>query len=146
MLRKANQKRSLDDLVIQKGRFDWNALFSDASDEGEIPLRASLDDDPLRQALGQFEDQEDQEAAQQAAAEEGAMEGADEVDFGFGDPGVEVGTQGRRNVSRALSREDEDEDEGESEPYSWGKGGHVLDYMLGVVQRDEEGFFLDWRV
>jgi hypothetical protein len=27
MLRKANQKRSLDDLVIQKGEFDWRSLL-----------------------------------------------------------------------------------------------------------------------
>jgi helicase SWR1 len=29
MLRKANQKRSPDDLVIQKGEFDWRSLFGD---------------------------------------------------------------------------------------------------------------------
>src|ERR1700733_13028452 len=45
MLRKANQKRSLDDIVIQKGEFDWRTLFND---EGA-----------LSKALGEFEDTED---------------------------------------------------------------------------------------
>ncbi len=68
LLRKANQKRSLDDLVIQKGEFDWRSLFRD---EGA-----------LTKALGEFEDTEDAHAAAVAAREEVALVGADEADFG----------------------------------------------------------------
>jgi helicase SWR1 len=68
MLRKANQKQSLDDLVIQKGKFDWRTLFGDEA--------------ALTQALGEFEDTEDAHAAAVAAREEVVMEGADEADFG----------------------------------------------------------------
>ncbi|KAI0692413.1 SNF2 family N-terminal domain-containing protein [Cerioporus squamosus] len=69
LLRKANQKRSLDDLVIQKGEFDWRTLFTDA-DEGA-----------LTRALGEFEDVEDAQAAQLAAREELQLEDEDAQDF-----------------------------------------------------------------
>lgn len=74
MLRKANQKRSLDDLVIQKGQFDWRSLFGQVEEvmEGE----------GFTKALEDFADQEDVHAAKVAAEEAGELEGADQADFG----------------------------------------------------------------
>ncbi|OSX61706.1 hypothetical protein POSPLADRAFT_1046989 [Postia placenta MAD-698-R-SB12] len=59
LLRKANQKRSLDNIVIQQGEFDWRSLFSDET--------------ALTKALGEFEDSEDAHAAAVAASEEVAL-------------------------------------------------------------------------
>ena len=70
LLRKANQKRSLDDIVIQKGEFDWRVLLTD-TDEGA-----------LTRALGEFEDVEDAQAAQLVAQEELQLEDEDAQDFG----------------------------------------------------------------
>ncbi|RDX40677.1 hypothetical protein OH76DRAFT_1412809 [Lentinus brumalis] len=69
LLRKANQKRSLDDLVIQKGEFDWRTILT------------ATDDSALTRALGEFEDVEDAQAAQLAAREELQLEDEDAQDF-----------------------------------------------------------------
>jgi len=136
MLRKANQKRSLDDLVIQKGEFDWRSLFGDET--------------ALTKALGEFEDTEDAHAAAVAAKEEFAMEGADEAEFG-GDVDVDssivpdstsaanfpVGEDGED-----VEPDDEGEDEHGDDPEG---GGTTVDYMLSFVTGDYE-FFKDWRL
>ncbi|PPQ63756.1 hypothetical protein CVT24_004265 [Panaeolus cyanescens] len=136
MLRKANQKRSLDDLVIQKGEFDWRSLFNDES--------------ALAKALVEYEDEEDRNAAKVAAQEETSLVGADEVDFGADN--VAAGSRNRRGdrdedvsladgddfdmqgsvADEAMEQEDED-------------GGTVVDYMLAFVQEDYE-FFKEWRL
>jgi helicase SWR1 len=135
MLRKANQKRSLDDIVIQKGEFDWRTLFND---EGA-----------LSKALGEFEDTEDAHAAVVAAREEIVMEGADEADFG-GDadggttPGEPAGLEGVRSPplpTDAVTNEDPEE-EPEEEPE---EGGSVVEYMIKMVQRDYV-YFREWRL
>jgi helicase SWR1 len=135
MLRKANQKRSLDDLVIQKGEFDWRSLFKD---EGA-----------LTKALGEFEDTEDAHAAVVAASEEVANERNDEVDFG-GDLGdtaligdlVDDGSGGPTLPpilpSSEVANEDPEEDLEE-------EGGSVVEYMILMVQRDYD-YFRDWRL
>ena len=46
MLLEANQKRSLDDLVIQQGEFDWRSLFGD-----EAMLNKALDETTLTKRL-----------------------------------------------------------------------------------------------
>ncbi|KAI0753427.1 SNF2 family N-terminal domain-containing protein [Daedaleopsis nitida] len=69
LLRKANQKRALDDVVIQKGAFDWRTLLTDAH-EGA-----------LTRALGEYEDAADAQAARVAAREELQMEDEDARDF-----------------------------------------------------------------
>nr|GAT49078.1 predicted protein [Mycena chlorophos] len=127
MLRKANQKRSLDDLVIQKGEFDWRSLLDlDASGADGLPSAA------LTRALAQFDDTEDAHAADVAAREEVDREGLDEEEFQ---------DEGEGGVSTALADplpsaplEVDDED-----------GGSIADYMIAFVQRDME-FFADWRV
>lgn len=120
MLRKANQKRSLDDLVIQKGEFDWSSLFKNES--------------ALNNALGAVEDAEDARAAALATKEALEIEGADEVDFGAESRTVlfEVTDQGPSGVV-----DDAPDEEGE-------EGGTCVEYMLDFIRRDMEDF-KDWR-
>ena len=69
LLRKANQKRSLDDLVIQRGAFDWSALLADTHTGA------------LARALGEYEDAADAQAARVAEREELELEDEDAQDF-----------------------------------------------------------------
>ncbi|KAF8806665.1 hypothetical protein BYT27DRAFT_7233998 [Phlegmacium glaucopus] len=136
MLRKANQKRSLDDLVIQKGEFDWRSLFNDES--------------ALTKALGDFEDAEDRHAAAVAAREEISLVGADEDDFGGGEaPENGHAISGSATPADVTAMLDEDlataeaggvDDEDQEEA-----GGTVVDYMLAFVE-DDYDFFRDWRL
>lgn len=151
MLLKANQKRSLDDLVIQKGEFDWRSLFGD-----ETMLNKALDETALTKALGEVEDTEDAHAAAVAAREVVVMEGADEADFG-GDGGdvesSDVGISMTPNIdpkddggvistNDGIAEDAEPEDEGDGEEE---EGGTIVDYMLTFVRSDEE-FFWEWRL
>ncbi|KAF5355172.1 hypothetical protein D9756_005695 [Leucocoprinus leucothites] len=156
MLRKANQKRSLDDLVIQKGEFDWRAIFADGGD-GDATNSAGT---ALTKALGEFEDVEDARAAALAAREEFAMEGADNDDFGAeaseSAPGLRsrsrtVANDGEQTpdvVPAAEMREEEVEMGEEEAEYDQDgeEGGTIVDYMLTVVQREYGDFFKDWRL
>ena len=91
MLRKANQKRSLDDLVIQKGEFDWRSLFNDEATSA------------LTKALGDFEDTEDRIAAAAAVREERTLVGADEDDFDASD-GSDEGIDNGMSPPSCLSK------------------------------------------
>jgi helicase SWR1 len=134
MLRKANQKRSLDNLVIQKGEFDWHSLFNDES--------------ALTKALGDFEDAEDRHAAAVATREEISLVGADEDDFGGEGETLENGhatTLGGDvttilddDLAAAEAGGADDEDQEEA-------GGTVVDYMLAFVE-DDYDYFRDWRL
>ncbi|PCH35712.1 hypothetical protein WOLCODRAFT_126206 [Wolfiporia cocos MD-104 SS10] len=139
LLRKANQKRSLDDIVIQKGEFDWRSLFSDEM--------------ALTKALGEFEDTEDAHAAAVAASEEVAMVGADEADFTWEggesaaantrDRGAPQGTEpGRPSPPPPGDEEPGAEEMDEDEPE---EGGTTIDYMLAIVRSDMD-YFGDWRI
>lgn len=125
MLRKANQKRSLDDLVIQKGEFDWRSLFND---EGA-----------LTKALEEFEDTEDVQAAALAAREEDVMGDADEADFAddAGNAGTEL-----TELPQATQELQHETIEGEDDTE---EGGTVVDYMVMFVEKDYD-FFRDWRL
>lgn len=125
---KANQKRSLDDIVIQKGEFDWRTLFED--------------DGALTRALGEFEDSEDAQAAVIAAREEDVLEGADQADFGAEEMVEPRGeTEGGVHVEGEAEGDEGEHDHGGEE----GDGGSVSDYMIHVVRTDWE-FFRDWRL
>ncbi|KAF8435050.1 SNF2 family N-terminal domain-containing protein [Boletus edulis BED1] len=125
MLMKANQKRSLDDIVIQKGAFDWRTLFED--------------DGALTKALGEFEDSEDAQAAVIAAREEDVLEGADKADFGAEEMmEARVETEGGMRMEEG---EEGEQDHGGEE----GEGGSVSDYMIRVVRTGWD-FFRDWRL
>ncbi|KDR75528.1 hypothetical protein GALMADRAFT_247988 [Galerina marginata CBS 339.88] len=138
MLLKANQKRSLDDLVIQKGEFDWRSLFND---EGA-----------LTKALGDFEDAEDRLAAAVAAREEFSLVGADEADFGGGDAEGGPNAPGLSTPADVEMGQGADEDFGDTGGEGAGaddedeeQSGAVVDYMLAFVEEDYE-FFRDWRM
>ncbi|EAU91697.2 helicase SWR1 [Coprinopsis cinerea okayama7 len=139
MLRKANQKRSLDDLVIQKGEFDWRTLFN-------------KEETALTKALGEYDDAEDAHAAELATREAFELEGADAADFEDGsgprggNPGAAKPAGGDENnraasppqfegIVDAAGAGEEDEEE----------GGTTVDYMVAFVEYDYD-FFSDWRI
>ena len=90
ILRKSNQKRMLDDVVIQEGDFTteyFNQLRSD--DDADVEADAALDKvlggghsvgDRMGRVLGQAEDKEDQEAARTAQKEDVQLDVADFAD------------------------------------------------------------------
>lgn len=163
LLRKANQKRSLDDIVIQKGEFDWRTLFGDdgtgvaAAVGGGDQLNVSA----LERALGEFEDTEDRRALEVATREEVALVGADEADFGAEGGGekapsgaespVEVEAMNQQipadqdQQDRDETIQDEEGDAAEEEEEDDEEGGTTVDYMLSFAQRDWE-FFCEWKV
>ena len=148
LLRKANQKRSLDDIVIQKGEFDWRTLFTEGG----------MTEGALTRALGEVEDAEDAQAARVAAQEEMELEDEDAEDFG-NEGRAEVKTaQPERKVEvveapiqvseRALEGDAEaagvDAEEGEGEEEEE-EGRTVDDYMIDFVKADPEFFnATDW--
>lgn len=160
LLRKANQKRSLDDLVIQKGEFDWRTLFGDdgsgAGTGSGLGLGvgtvggSGISVSALEKALGEFEDSEDRVAREVATKEEVALTGADEEDF-------DDDNKGRKMVSIVAEDDQEQEQEqeddrtedvqdpAEGEEEEEDEGGTTVDYMLSFVQSDLE-FFNEWRI
>ncbi|KAF8271030.1 SNF2 family N-terminal domain-containing protein [Lactarius quietus] len=145
MLRKANQKRSLDDLVIQKGEFDWRSLFRGTGGE------------TITHALEEFADQEDAHAARIAAQEAGELEGADAADFGEDASSLAVGTANAPTetaVGSPLGQPEDGEPEEElvdEDVVDEGgggeedEGGTTVDFMLAFVRFDYD-FFKDWRL
>ena len=124
----------MDDIVIQKGEFDWRSLFGDES--------------ALTKALGEFEDTEDAHAAEVAAREEVDLVGADEADFDAPEPATPIVTEPEAEVRPVTVPMQEDTpieetvgEEGEGDD----DGGTIVDYMLAFVQFDME-FFREWRV
>ncbi|KAJ3810620.1 SNF2 family N-terminal domain-containing protein [Lentinula lateritia] len=147
MLLKANQKRFLDDIVIQKGGFDWGSIFKfDSEDEASnievAQVQRGIDSGLLTKALGEFEDSEDSLAARIAEREEVDMEGADKADFGLGVVGGDdqedtlKGRSGTMTVEEGHEGDNEDVEE---------DGGTTVDYMLAFIARDIE-FFAEWRL
>jgi len=134
MLRKANQKRSLDDLVIQKGEFDWRSLFRGTGGE------------TITHALEEFADQEDAHAARIAAQEAGELEGADAADFGEDASSLAVGTANAPTetaVGSPLGQPEDGEPEEElvdEDVVDEGgggeedEGGTTVDFMLAFVR------------
>ncbi|KAG1854196.1 SNF2 family N-terminal domain-containing protein [Suillus subalutaceus] len=135
MLLKANQKRSLDDLVIQKGEFDWRSLFDDQG--------------ALSKALVEFEDKEDVHAATVAAREEDVMEGADQADFGaegeINAPLNDGRLTNNAEEGQPTGKEMLDVSEMDQVAEEEDEGGAVSDYMINFVRMDYD-FFRDWRL
>jgi helicase SWR1 len=118
MLRKANQKRLLDDIVIQQGEFDWRQVL--------------VDDVRMERALAEVEDRVDVDAARMAAGEEQTM---DLGDFGGAGAGggetPHVSEVGLPGVNANEEDGAEEEDDG-LRP--------VERYMLRIVEEDWEFF------
>ena len=91
LLRKANQKRSLDEIVIQKGEFDWRSLFNS--------------EQAMARALEGAEDADDAHAAQVATREAREVEGLDDLDFGY---------EARGEPEPEVEQEEDGEEEGET--------------------------------
>jgi helicase SWR1 len=134
MLRKANQKRSLDDLVIQKGEFDWQNFFR--AEEGGPQSGA------LQRALVEFEDFEDANAAKVVANEEAVALGEEREEFDEGNSPVADVLGGAAAASGTQTPVDNVvEGDGQEE------GGTVTDYMLRIVYSDLDFFRgREWRI
>ncbi|KAL5521391.1 hypothetical protein ACEPAG_9317 [Sanghuangporus baumii] len=165
MLRKANQKRSLDDIVIQKGDFDWKNFFrssglgdSDGSGATTGSSTGIVKASALQKALVEFEDFEDAEAAKVAAREEAQLLGEDRAEFDVeadGDEGVSVSRPQTPSVSfagetaAAMTPGDEDVEAGDDAAQEEGEeeeeGGTTVDYMIKFVRSDLE-YFKEWRL
>ncbi|CAE6457974.1 unnamed protein product [Rhizoctonia solani] len=118
MLRKANQKRLLDDIVIKQGEFDWRQVM--------------IDDLRMERALAEVEDKVDADAAKMAIGEEQKM---DWDDFGGaekdGDDNAGLAHHASESEQPPVQAEDQDEDDGLTP---------VERYMLRVVENDWEFF------
>ncbi|KIJ51416.1 hypothetical protein M422DRAFT_224001 [Sphaerobolus stellatus SS14] len=121
MLRKANQKRTLDNVVIQQGAFDWRNLL--------------IDDVSLGKVLEEFVDKEDAYAARIAAREEEELEVEDLADFAPEADEKGAVEEGPREASTAPTAEEDEEDDERT----------IADYMLSFVDYDWE-WFSTWRV
>lgn len=125
MLIKANQKRTLDDIVIQKGEFDWGSLLDD--------------ENALTKALGELDEAEDAHAAALAQEEAFGLEDSNEADFGLDHDPAAASRPARSLGECNPERGDADAEEEEEE------GGTTIDYMVEFVERDWD-FFQDWRI
>ncbi|KAG0217577.1 swr1 complex component [Mortierella sp. NVP41] len=151
MLKKANQKRMLDNVVIQEGEFttdyfqkmDWRDMLGEEdlakigdlgpiSADGEPQDLSTVHGADLEQALAAAEDENDVLAMQQAKHE---MEGVDVGDFSEAAAGA-AGKQGETRGARvqfetSSSNAVNDEEEGDVIEM-----GHVDEYMLRFMERE----------
>ncbi|KAL1691779.1 SNF2 family N-terminal domain-containing protein [Schizophyllum commune] len=139
MLRKANQKRSLDNLVIQRGEYDWRPReeydWRRLGPRGNDWRRLLDNEQAVTAALAEVEDQDDAHAAAVAMREANAMDDADQADFEDERAGRGEGT------GQAVTHgEERDEGRGGEE----GEGGSISDYMISLVMQDYE-HFAEWR-
>jgi helicase SWR1 len=152
VFRKANQKRSLDDIVIQKGEFDWRSVFTEVEDSGGLGAG-------LSKALGEFEEVEDARAAELAAAEEAIAVGEDRNDFedasGLGSSRHMTSKGHEKSTSPMLADDNASVTGdvgvgGETFDFAEGEGQgegeeSIADYMLKFVEADWD-FFSTWRI
>jgi len=139
MLRKANQKRHLDNIVIQQGEFDWRTFFG--SDEEE-PTSSTA----LQKALVEFEDFEDAHAAKVAAHEEAALQGEDQQDFqDLDQPDALEGSATPTTEQPPVHEDTLDVDNEALEEPEDDEGGTVTDYMVSFVRSDPL-YFSDWKL
>jgi helicase SWR1 len=143
MLKKANQKRRLDEMVIAEGDFttdylqklDWRDYLDDGQladlgvdGEGAAPQAESAAD--IRNALAAAEDEEDAAAAKAA---EGELD-VDQSDFTEAVP--IVGGTGSGEATPQGTAEVAMEEEGEVDPLA----GTIDGYMLGFVEQNLDLF------
>jgi helicase SWR1 len=154
MLKKANQKRLLDNVVIQQGDFtteffgkmDWRDMLDDSVEgvvdvevepEEEQPAIAAPGADDLTRAFAQVEDEEDAAAAQVAQYEGNLDAGDFAVPAGESVPTKKVQlVEQSASATPAPAVDDEEEDEEDLE----GEPGSVDEYMLRLVQWDWDWF------
>ncbi|ETS65165.1 hypothetical protein PaG_00227 [Moesziomyces aphidis] len=132
MLRKANQKRLLDSVVIQQGEFntetlakriDWRDMLDDGGRLGDVEVKVDESGETGREVERAFLDAEDEEDRQAALAARQEMVDEDEFD----EPQVPV--QADAEAGPVIPPEEDEEE-----------GGTVDDYMLGFVEREWDFF------
>lgn len=129
ILKKANQKRQLDNVVIQEGDFttDYLGKFSVRDLVNDTSIISDLSDKPIGEnvnadVLAQAEDEADRKAAKEAMKEVAV----DEEDFN-----EETGEPGKPKRREEDGMDDEDYDDGI---------GHIDEYMLRFIG---EGFYVE---
>lgn len=153
MLKKANQKRLLDNVVIQEGDFtteffgkmDWRDMLDDGSGdvvdvdvepEEEQPAIVTPGAHDLTRAFAQVEDEEDAAAAQ-VAQHEGNLDAGDfAVPTGESVPVKKVQVVEPSASATPVPAEEEEEEEEDLE----GEPGSIDEYMLRFVQWDWDYF------
>lgn len=166
MLKKANQKRRLDDLIMQEGDFttDYFAktdlrdmlgedILSSLDKERDAILTdedASLTQQRMQEALAAAEDDEDIEAARKAYADveldapdfgvdEGQMQTVDNKDVRTGSVGEGQTPRGEGGQPEYEERVELDDDEDDEE------GGAIDDYLLDYVEYEWNDYFSLWK-
>jgi len=174
MLKKANQKRRLDDLIMQEGDFttdyfaktDLRDMLGDGVLSGvehrdrtsqsgtPLPNDASVEDRRMQEALAEAEDDEDAEAARKAYAD---IE-LDAPDFGPEEGQMQQlkaeadGLQVEVDNNEAAQQSDDGEmidvgigsEEGEEEEEE-DEGGALDEYLLNYVDYEWNDFFSQWK-
>jgi helicase SWR1 len=166
MLKKANQKRRLDDLIMQEGDFSTDYLAkADLRDMLGEDIVSTLDkinglstqdeddaanDQRIQEALAAAEDDEDAEAARAAYADveldapdfdvdEGQTHAPTDRDI-RGQSFEEEGTPEPEAEQDREEKADDDEDEEEEE-----EGGAIDDYLLDYVDHEWNDYFSLWK-
>jgi len=168
MLKKANQKRRLDDLIMQEGDFttdyfaktDLRDMLGDdvlsgvenrdrTSQSGTpLPNDASIENRRMQEALAEAEDDEDAEAARKAYAD---VE-LDAPDFGPEEgqmqelraEGDGLPMQGDKNEAAQQPDSGEMDEIGfDSEEEE--EGGALDEYLLNYVDYEWNDFFSQWK-
>lgn len=129
MLRKANQKRSLDDMVIRQGEFDWRKVM--------------ISDIQMEQALEQVEDAEDAQAARNAAKEMYLDTRGEQQEFDENAMPQVLSTPQLADTPLAEEAVGAEEDEQEEVDELEGLSG-VERYMARFVENDWS-FFVEWK-
>lgn len=127
MLRKANQKRSLDDIVIRQGEFDWRKIM--------------VDDLQMEQALEQVDDVEDAQAARNAAAEMYQDTRGEQQEFDESAPRPAPAAEAE---GAGIAEDGDGEEEAEVDELEAAGLSELERYMVRLVDRDWE-YFSEWR-
>ncbi|GAC97746.1 hypothetical protein PHSY_005333 [Pseudozyma hubeiensis SY62] len=161
MLRKANQKRLLDSVVIQEGEFntdtlvkrlDWRDMLDDSGKIGDVEVAVGEEADgvgarDVERAFLEAEDEEDRQAALKAREEmfvddeefDERQQQGKETSKGDSGEAAPVGNDARGVLEGSVQVEEtEGVEEGEEEEEE--EGGTIDDYLLAFVERDWEFF------
>ncbi|SNX86697.1 related to SWR1 - DEAH-box protein, putative RNA helicase [Melanopsichium pennsylvanicum] len=166
MLRKANQKRLLDNVVIQEGEFnteammrrgniDWRDMLDDGGKLGDVEV--GMEDEKeaqgatgrdVERAFLEAEDEEDRIAALKAREE--MFDDDDEADFddqqvgkGTSDTPIQTQDQTSRLDQVQIDAQEQHpvpQDGDQDQDQDQDEGGNIDDYMLNFVQRDWDFF------
>jgi helicase SWR1 len=166
MLKKANQKRRLDDLIMQEGEFTTDYFAkTDLEDVLGVDVSSGMDEDErasrlvgpvhndvalekrrMQEALTAAEDDEDAEAAKQAYAD---VE-LDAPDFGPDEGRVDYPKAGESARDPTRGPDDGRSEEGEGadvddDDSETGDRGTTDDYMLNYVEYEWNDFFCQYN-